>query len=174
MAEEGRAEFFSSKFIRKKRKGQKMVARFRWLLLLSLIAWNGLADGLPADGFLRMSAAAETSERVQQTGMKNRFKVGLLLPPGGLYIGRNDLSLRVSDMEGRAVEGASISVLPLLHRHGEGTGVRPKVTEQGKGLYGVENVYLPMKGNWDLKITVRKEGVEDEGTFSFPNVDRRP
>ena len=45
----------------------------------------------------------------------------------------------------------------LRRFHGHGGSVVPRATDQGGGRYLVENVYLFMPGQWELRMTFNGE-----------------
>jgi hypothetical protein len=68
------------------------------------------------------------------------------------------------------VAGAELTVTPWMPSMGHGVFERPVVTERGGGLYSVGNIDLIMGGHWELRVQVKKDGLEDNATFDFPDV----
>jgi hypothetical protein len=104
--------------------------------------------------------------------MKGLFKVELSIPGENLKVGKNVGELMVRDKNGKDVSGARITVLPQIYQHGESTLIRPKVSEEGKGSYLVDNIYIEIPGHWILKVTITKDDKTDSVTFDFPDVKR--
>jgi hypothetical protein len=87
-----------------------------------------------------------------------------------LKVGVNTLDIIVHDKNDKDVAGATVTVTPWMPEMGHGVYEKPVVRERGGGLYSVENIILIMGGRWELRIKIRKEGVEDSVTFDFPDV----
>ena len=66
--------------------------------------------------------------------------------------------------------GADISVIPWMPEMGHGVSEKPVITEQGGGLYAIENIVLTMGGHWQLKINIKADDIVDGAVFDFPDV----
>jgi hypothetical protein len=119
-----------------------------------------------------LSATLATGANLSQVSMKGLFKVELSIPGENLKVGKNVAELMVRDKNGKDVSGARITVLPQIYQHGESTLIRPKVSEEGKGSYLVDNIYIEIPGHWILKVTITKDDKTDSVTFDFPDVKR--
>ncbi len=74
----------------------------------------------------------------------------------------------VTDREGRAVEGADLTIDGGMPQHGHGLPTRPRVTQGlGDGAYRIEGVRFNMGGWWELKVTIAAGGVTDTVTFNL-------
>jgi hypothetical protein len=135
---------------------RKMKKTMFFTLSLILSFWTGL-----------LTAAA-----LSQISAKGLFDVTMSVPGESLKVGKNVVELTVRDKDGKEVTGARLTVLPQVFQHGESTLVRPTVSEKGKGIYTVENVYIDVPGHWVVKVTVSKEDRVDHVTFDFPEVKR--
>jgi hypothetical protein len=98
------------------------------------------------------------------------FSVKLVLKGDELKVGVNDLDMVVRDEKGKDVVGAVITVTPWMPEMGHGSFEKPAIRERGKGLYGVENIMLIMRGHWELRMTIKKGETEDMVIFDFPDV----
>lgn len=107
--------------------------------------------------------------KVTRTTEKGLFHIKLSSKGRLLKEGRNEVDLYVTDDKGMSVEGAEIEITPWMPEHGHGTIWPPTITERGKGLYGAV-IPLIMIGHWELRIRIRKGGIEDSTVFDFPNV----
>jgi hypothetical protein len=87
-----------------------------------------------------------------------------------LKIGPNELDVIIHDKDNADVSGAELTVTPWMPSMGHGVFEKPTVTERGGGVYTVGKVDLIMGGHWELKIRVKKDGLEDNATFDFPDV----
>jgi hypothetical protein len=74
----------------------------------------------------------------------------------------------ITDANGRAVEGATISVDGGMPEHGHGLPTRPRVTRShGNGAYQVEGVRFNMGGWWELRLAIRAPAGVDSVTFNL-------
>ena len=113
-----------------------------------------------------------TEESLNKVTDNKKFQVEVNLPGDGLKVGINNLSLNVTDAEGKAVEGAIISITPWMPMPGMEHGVmlQPEIKETDKGSYAAENVGFSMPGKWQLIVTVNKKDTDDGATFEFANI----
>jgi len=113
-----------------------------------------------------------TEESLNKVTDNKKFQVEVTLPVDSFKVGVNDLSLKVTDAKGKAVEGAIISITPWMPMPGMEHGVilKPDVKETGKGSYTAENVGFSMPGKWQLIVTVNKKDTEERATFEFANI----
>jgi hypothetical protein len=110
---------------------------------------------------------------LKKTTAKDMFHVELKLERDKLSVGKNNADVTIRDKREKPVTGARLTVRPHVARHGETSFIRPSVTEKGDGVYHVKNIYIDTLGNWELKVTVRKDDAEDSVVFDFPGVKRR-
>jgi hypothetical protein len=101
---------------------------------------------------------------------KGLFSVKLVIKEDELKVGVNALDIVVRDEKGKDVVGAVITLTPWMPEMGHGSFEKPVIRERGKGLYGVENIMLIMRGHWELKMTIKKDNMEDMVIFDFPDV----
>jgi len=87
-----------------------------------------------------------------------------------MQVGVNTFDIVVHDKSGKDVTGAEIKVVPWMPEMGHGVFEKPVVKERGGGAYSVENVILIMGGRWELRLKIKKNNVEDNVTFDFPDV----
>jgi plastocyanin len=99
---------------------------------------------------------------------KGLFGVEMVIPTERLSIGVNGLDLIVHDMEHRDIEGATVTMTPWMPEMGHGAFSETGVTEKGGGLYKVDNIVLIMGGHWELRVDIKKGGLEDRVVFDFP------
>jgi len=69
-----------------------------------------------------------------------------------------ELILTVTDANGNPIEGATVDV-SADHIDMTGMDMSGAATEQGDGKYAI-NANFSMSGNWELKVYVRKEGLD--------------
>lgn len=103
---------------------------------------------------------------------KGLFSVEMLLDGKEFKIDRNDIGIVIHDSHDEDVEGAKIHVELLIH------GASPpdhdgvvalSVTEQKGGLYTIKNLDIQRGGNWELRMKIKKQKLEDGVIFVFPN-----
>jgi hypothetical protein len=74
----------------------------------------------------------------------------------------------VRDAEGRAIDGAQISVDGGMPQHGHGLPTRPRVTRHlGDGTYEIEGVRFNMGGWWEFKLAIAGSRGADTVTFNL-------
>ena len=81
---------------------------------------------------------------------------------------RKLLTVRVTlrDADGRAVDGAQISVDGGMPQHGHGLPTRPRVTgNPGDGVYEIEGLRFNMGGWWELRLAIAGPLGADTVTF---------
>lgn len=107
---------------------------------------------------------------LQKTGKQNKYQIQLQdADPAPPARGDNKWTLKVVDMSGKAVEGATVTVTPTMPTHGHGT-TPPKPTGEPateSGTYEVSPVNLFMPGPWKSVIEVEADGVKDSAEFWF-------
>ena len=111
-----------------------------------------------------------TEESLNKVTDNKKFQVEVTLPGDGFKVGINDLSLKVTDEKGKAVEGAIISITPWMPGMEHGVNITPEIKETGKGSYASENVGFSMPGKWQLIVTVNKKDTDDRATLELANV----
>jgi hypothetical protein len=113
-----------------------------------------------------------TEESLNKVTDNKKFQVEVTLPGDGFKVGINDLSLKVTDAKGKAVEGAIISITPWMTMPNMEHGVMlsPEVKETSKGTYAAKNVGFSMPGKWQLIVTINKKDIDDRATFDFANI----
>ncbi len=116
---------------------------------------------------LLVAFAAPVSAEKTEAGL---FDVTLKIKGyGGLKKGKNIITLKVKDSDGKAVEGAQVEIIPWMPTMKHGTPWFSKVNDLGGGKYRT-NIPLTMGGFWEFRITVKLGGKEDRVVFTFPNV----
>lgn len=99
------------------------------------------------------------------------FTVEVLIEKSDLKIGENKpIKLILRDSSGNPIDGAHINATPWMMEHGHGSNKHTQVQEKGNGLYIIENIYLTMKGKWDLIIEIKHKDKEDTLVIPLPKV----
>jgi len=78
--------------------------------------------------------------------------------PNPAAMGDIELVLNITDAGGNPIEGATVDVT-ATHTDMTGMDMSGAATEQGSGNYAI-NANFSMSGNWELKVYVRKEGLD--------------
>jgi len=99
---------------------------------------------------------------------KRLFSLELLLWDGNLLIGENRVYLIVHNNEDKDVAGADIAV--VAKNKGTGSTVKATILDKGDGLYSTKDLTLDRPGDWEISVTVTKDGRSDGTLFSFPHV----
>ncbi len=100
------------------------------------------------------------------------YSVEMVIKDKYLKVGVNTFDIIVHNKSDKDVVGAEIKVVPWMPEMGHGVFEKPVVKERGGGTYSVENVILIMEGHWQLRLRIKKNNVEDNVTFDFPDVKR--
>lgn len=115
------------------------------LPLVALVVGCGSADAPSDDGKL-FSVASE--------------------PVAAPRRGANTFRIRVATLGGQPVLGAKVEVLATMPAHAHEAPV-PHVTDEGHGLYVVEDVIFSMPGLWQIRVVARTAQGSDGKTFQY-------
>jgi hypothetical protein len=70
-------------------------------------------------------------------------------------LGNGSWSYTMTDSAtGKPAAGLTLSVVPWMPSMGHGTSIVPSVTDEGGGLYVIDDVDLFMPGQWDLRTAI--------------------
>lgn len=108
------------------------------------------------------------TESLFNTTEKRLFSVELLLWDGTISIGENKVYLIVHNNEDKDVAGADIDV--IAKNKGTSSTVKAAILDKGDGLYSTKGLTLERPGDWEISVTVTKDGQSDKALFSFPHV----
>jgi hypothetical protein len=95
------------------------------------------------------------------------YSMEVLLDDKEYNIGKNAIGIIVHNALDEDVKGAE---LVIAHRNvstGENAPGRVTVVDKGNGLYIISGLDLGRKGRWELMVTVRKDGIEDNVKFAL-------
>lgn len=74
----------------------------------------------------------------------------------------------VVDGDGRAIDGATLTIDGGMPQHGHGLPTRPRVTRSlGGGTYEIEGVRFNMGGWWEFKVAIATDAGVDTVTFNL-------
>jgi hypothetical protein len=73
-------------------------------------------------------------------------------PPTNGNVAVRYVITEVASME--PVDGLSLAIVPWMPAMGHGSTVVPSVSAAGSGVYNLNNVYLFMSGQWQLRTTI--------------------
>lgn len=100
---------------------------------------------------------------------KGFFSVEILLDDREYpKLGKDMIGIVIHDAGDKDVEGATIKMTATPE--GQAWTDVPVIKERGDGLYTVSNINLKKGGKWELRIGVKKAGLEDSASFIFPDV----
>lgn len=85
--------------------------------------------------------------------------------PSPPKIGEVEISITLQDPQGRALEGAEVTVI-AEHTDMSGMEMEGKATEQGQGRYAVR-AHFSMSGNWTLKVQVKTNTLSYQRDFAL-------
>lgn len=70
--------------------------------------------------------------------------------------------VEIKTLDGLAVEHADVQVTGGMPAHNHGLPTSPKVTEYlGDGRYRVEGIRFHMNGLWEIRISVKRDGLDE-------------
>lgn len=75
--------------------------------------------------------------------------------------------LRIEDMEGNAIEKATVTVDGGMPAHNHGLPTEPVATELGNGDYLVEGIKFSMTGSWEMWFYIQTEVIADKVKFEL-------
>ena len=126
----------------------------------------GCGASLPQpDGGMPYSFPAEPLATVSGRAAKVRFAIRTApsQPPGR---GVSALELTLTDPAGAPLEGLDVTLVPWMPVMGHGTSVQPSASPSGGGHYLISDVYLPMPGSWELRLSTAG-GVTDSAVLAL-------
>jgi len=100
------------------------------------------------------------------------YSVEMVIKDKDLKVGVNSFDIIVHDKNDKDVPGAEITVAPWMPEMGHGVFEKPVVKERGGGAYSGGDVILIMEGHWQLRLKIKRNNIEDNVTFDFPDVKR--
>jgi hypothetical protein len=92
--------------------------------------------------------------------------IALRTSPSPARLGDVELTLTVTDGQGKPIEGARVD-LSAEHTEMSGMNMSGAATEQGGGRYSVK-ANFSMNGNWKLTVYVRKDTLDYREEIGFP------
>ena len=101
-------------------------------------------------------AGSEVAPALESSGKSVNIEVET--NPNPAAMGDIELVLNITDAGGNPIEGATVDVR-ATHTDMTGMDMSGVATEQGAGKYAI-NANFSMSGNWELKVYVRKEGLD--------------
>lgn len=92
------------------------------------------------------------------TAQSAHFRVGMSLEQVG--IGKRPITITVHDLDGAPVNGARVTLLPVMRQHGM---LAPPRTVQAtdSGTYLFPEMNLDMSGEWQMQITIAHDSITD-------------
>jgi hypothetical protein len=82
------------------------------------------------------------------------WQVAVRTSPQPPIKGVDAVQFQITDVDGVGVDGLTVTAVPWMAAHGHGTSARTRVAAQGVGIYQIDNVYLYMDGQWELRSTL--------------------
>ena len=153
-------------------RSQKSFLRRAAALTLMVTAIAGLAACSHAMMMMHGTGAKRPAASEFGLGPRSSAK-GLYvatLEPGRELRPRQMQTVRVAinDADGRAVDGALLTIDGGMPQHGHGLPTRPRMTRAiSAGTYEVEGVRFNMGGWWEFKVTITSERGADTVTFNL-------
>lgn len=92
------------------------------------------------------------------------LNLDLTLSPIGDFI---EVPFTLTDAQGAALTGASVTVSGGMAMHGHGLPTSPVVEELGDGRYLIKGLKFSMNGEWQLRLSVSAGSVSDTVDYEF-------
>jgi hypothetical protein len=162
---------------------KRFLGGFLSILLLTLVFLSACSSlPGPVSEESRMQGALDEASHARQSGPPKDLDTSLTrTSENGLFeavltshlepVVINEIhswTLKVKTVEGKAVEGAKISINHLMPDHGHGMPTEPQVTQdQGNGEYLVEGIRFNMRGWWVVDFTIEVGDQSDVVKFNF-------
>jgi hypothetical protein len=109
-----------------------------------------------------LTYAPNVSVQSQAKTMKFTLVQSSPAPPAR---GTDTWNIHVTDANGTALPGLTLTAKPFMPDHGHGPAVTPSVANNGAGNYTVTNLYFFMPGVWQVTFTA--QGSADSTVFTF-------
>ncbi len=109
-------------------------------------------------------------ESLMQVTEDSLFSIEVMIPDKKLRIGTNRAELIIYDKTGNDVEDAEITLVPWIPGREQAEYNEPVIIEKGGGFYNADNIVLDSAGEWALRITIKKEGMEDTAIIPLPEI----
>jgi hypothetical protein len=145
----------------------------RTVLMLALL----MAAAAPiacSHAMMMIHGTGATRPAASEFGLGPRTSAGgryvVVLEPAAPLRPRQMHTVRVivRDAEGRAVNGAQISIDGGMPQHGHGLPTRPRMTRDlGDGIYEIEGVRFNMGGWWEFRLAIAGSRGADTVTFNL-------
>ena len=104
-----------------------------------------------------LSAGGGTATPVNEVPSK-QVNIAVSTNPNPVTTEDAELIFTITDANGDPIEGATVDV-SADHIDMTGMGMNGPATDQGGGKYAI-NANFSMSGNWELKVYVRKDGLD--------------
>lgn len=98
---------------------------------------------------------------------KELFSVEIASDEKTLKLGNDALGIIIHNAKDEDVEGANIQVSVYIPNETSSADTL-HVTEKADGLYTIRKIDLRRKGEWELRVKVKKGDLEDAAVFHFP------
>ncbi len=70
--------------------------------------------------------------------------------------------IEIKTLDGLAIEDANVQVTGGMPAHNHGLPTSPRVTEHlGEGRYRVDGMRFHMNGQWEIRISVKRDGLDE-------------
>jgi hypothetical protein len=149
--------------------------RKNWYRVGGILATIVMVTGLTACSSVMTMVHGEARKPAQsefglgpRTSMEGRY-TATLNPAESLRPRKlQTIEVALRNADGRAVDGATITIDGGMPEHGHGLPTRPRVTKNlGDGLYVIEGVRFNMGGWWEFKLAIAGEAGTDTVTFNL-------
>ena len=106
---------------------------------------------------------------VTHEGTSSAFKFILMnISPAPPELGTLTWTLKIVDAAGQPVKDATFPTIKTwMPDHAHGSTALPEATSNGDGTYRVDNLYLYMRGLWQVTFTAKSGTTTDSAVFSF-------
>ena len=115
---------------------------------------------------LSLSLAACGSAAAPTSASSKLVNIKIETSPSPAVMGNVQLTLTITDANGRPIDGARVDV-SADHTQMAGMTMGGAATEQGNGRYAI-NANFNMNGRWKLTVYVRKDALDYKEEIQLP------
>jgi nitrogen fixation protein FixH len=103
----------------------------------------------------------------QQPTGETKLTLEVTVSPDPPTVGQNTMTITVTDQDGKAVTGATITVDPQMPMHGHGSSEAAVVEDQGAGTYRAHPVTFQMPGSWEVTVKATSGEVTSSKVLTY-------
>lgn len=144
--------------------------RDKIFLISVVVLFLGCATTPPGEKTYKPEMVQHIKGSVFEATDRGYYTTELVIKPSPPVLGDNKAQLIIHDYKATDIPGLDITAIPYLPEKDIQSGKTVKVSDAGRGLYLLENIYFPEPGKWQLKLTVSGPKMTDTVVLDLPEV----